>query len=463
MTIPKKSLFELVVDERKADTTFMALRSSPASAAARWMMDDIYESFVDADGNFLEQLQTTGFNARVFEFYLYAYFLRTRLLVPRAEAVPDFLVRSGELTVAVEATTVNPSTSGVLATLGRTIGDLNASELMAYRRHELAIHYGSPLASKLRRRYWELPDCLGRPLVFAIQAFHDEDSLGMAEGALASYLYGVESEWSRGADGSLTVEFNRIHSHQVGEKEIPSAFFDQPDAEHISAVLFSNSGTVAKFSRMGFQSGAGTESLFMRRRGYSLNLSPEASDPSFFNYSLDDPPLVEPWGQGLVVIHNPRCLHPIPPALFPDAAQMYLDDDRVRTETRSWHPFTSHTLILEAGEAKMLSRQLAGGAQQLAVEATSKQEFELVVGRFHGPENLTEDGWFSDVSEGFRGVILQDRTDQSWEFVVFARDQYFDFRPIGSANSFAERSDAVRAMYEHIEKFAHSPQRIFPR
>lgn len=213
---------------------------------------------------------------------------------------------------------------------------------------------------------------------------------------------------------------------------------------------------------MGFQSGAGTESLFMRRRGYSLNLSPDASDPSFFNYSLDDPPLVEPWGQGLIVIHNPRGLHPVPPTFFPDAAQMYLDDDGVRTETRSWHPFTSHTLILHAGEAKAMSRRLTGGAQ-LAIEATSKDEFELAVGRFHGPENLAEDGWFSDVSEGFRSVILQDRADQSWQFVVFARDQYFDFRPIDSANSFPERSAAVRAMYEHIESLALSPQRIFPR
>jgi hypothetical protein len=58
MTTPNRSLFELVVDEAKANKTFMGLRSSPASEAARWMMDNIYQSFVDADGNFLEQLQS---------------------------------------------------------------------------------------------------------------------------------------------------------------------------------------------------------------------------------------------------------------------------------------------------------------------------------------------------------------------------------------------------------------------
>lgn len=459
----KQSLFQLVVAEERADSSFMQVRSSPASEAARWMLDEIYETFVDSDGNFLEQFQTTGFNARIFELYLFAYFLRTRLLVPRAEAVPDFLVASGDVTVAVEATTVNPSTSGVLATLGRKIGDLDASELAAYRRHELGIRYGSPLRSKLRKRYWELPDCTGKPLVLAIQAFHDEDALGMAEGGLASYLYGLESDWTRGADGSLVVEFNRIHSHQVGEKEIPSSFFDQPDAEHISAILFSNSGTIAKFSRMGFQSGAGNDSLFMRRRGYSLNQSPDASDPSFFSYSLDDPPLVESWGQGLVVIHNPKCLHPVPPEFFPDAAQMYKEGDGIRTQTSSWHPFTSHTMILHAGEAKALSRQLSGGAQQVGIEATSKHEFEGAVGRFQGPEAFSEDGWFCDVADGFRSVILHDRVSQTWGFVVFARDQYFDFHPVGSASSFPERPSAVAAMYEHIEERAHSPQRIFSR
>jgi hypothetical protein len=42
-----------------------------------------------------------------------------------------------------------------------------------------------------------------------------------------------------------------IDKHKSGTKETPSAFFAQPNAENVSAVLFSNSGTIPKFNRMG--------------------------------------------------------------------------------------------------------------------------------------------------------------------------------------------------------------------
>ncbi|AXB79597.1 hypothetical protein [Novosphingobium sp. P6W] len=46
-------------------------------------------------------------------------------------------------------------------------------------------------------------------------------------------------------DQKLSVE------HEFGDKRIPSGFFDQPLAENVSAVIFSNAGTIANFDRMG--------------------------------------------------------------------------------------------------------------------------------------------------------------------------------------------------------------------
>ena len=148
------------------------------ACCVRGMLEDVYLDFDDPDGNFLEQFQTTGFDARFFEIYLFAYFSRSGYKVDRSHPNPDFLVTRGSLAAAVEATTVNPSTSGVLKSHGKSIASLSPAEMRDYMHNQLAIRFGSPLFSKLGKRYWELPHCRDIPFVLAIEAFHDENSLG---------------------------------------------------------------------------------------------------------------------------------------------------------------------------------------------------------------------------------------------------------------------------------------------
>src|SRR5688572_6732126 len=103
------SLFELVVPDVRQHPAFKILRSFPGSEPARLMMDAAFASFEDSDGNFIEQFQSTGFDARVFELYLHAYFSTLDGSVRRPRQRPDFLVSRSGLTVAVEATTSNPT------------------------------------------------------------------------------------------------------------------------------------------------------------------------------------------------------------------------------------------------------------------------------------------------------------------------------------------------------------------
>jgi hypothetical protein len=222
------------------------------------MLEDVYQTFQDPEGNFLEQFQTTGFDARCFELYLFAYFSRSGFSVDRSHAIPDFIVSREGLRVAVEATTVNPPTTGVLARLGKKISGLSPEELRDYQRNELPIRFGSPLFSKLQKRYWEMEQCLEIPFVIAIQVFHDEEAHVFTDNALASYVYGLEQTGSWDWGGKLQVETHDVKQHTVGEKVIPSNFFGQTGAKHVSAILFTNSGTNAKFSRMGYQYGVGS-------------------------------------------------------------------------------------------------------------------------------------------------------------------------------------------------------------
>lgn len=465
MSSSARSLFGLIVAERDVHFSFQALRTQGGSEPARWMLDQVFQSFIDPDGNFLQQFQSKGFDARFFELYLFGYLYYSRFQVTRAEPNPDFIVTRDGITAAVEATTVNPPTSGVLAKLGKKIADLSGPELAEYRRHELPMRFGSPLYSKLQKRYWELPHCRGLPFVLAIEAFHEEDALGLSDGALTNYLYGVDhaAQWDR--EGALTIDFDRIYSHVVGEKMIPSSFFDQPDTENISAVIFANTGTSAKFGRMGYQNGIGVETINMTRMGYCLNLERDARDPTLFSYNLDEPPHVETWGEGMVVIHNPNCRHPLPLTFFPDAAQTMLDEQRrPRTLTSVWHPFTSKTIIIDMGETKkQLAELLPPRIPGFFVYAITKTEFRGISGFLEPTFVLQEDGWFTDDSTSFLGIVTHDNTDDDWGFIVMARDEFFQFHAIDFGVSIESRDIARETLQKRIARLLSLPQRIFPR
>lgn len=65
--------------------------------------------YEDADGNFIEQFQTTGFDQRIWELYLYAMLIEAGYILSREHNVPDFCSAGlfGEL--YIEAVTVGPT------------------------------------------------------------------------------------------------------------------------------------------------------------------------------------------------------------------------------------------------------------------------------------------------------------------------------------------------------------------
>ena len=391
------------------------VRNSKPGHPGRAMMEEIYRSFEDPDGNFLEQFQSTGFNPRCFELYLFAYLSRGRYEIERQHRNPDFIIARNGLRVALEVTTVNPSTSGALSKTGKKISDLSAADLLEYQQHELAIRFGSPLFSKLNERYWELDHCRGLPLVFAIQAFHDNDALAFSDSALSRLLYGLSQEATWSNQGQLVVSTESVQEHSVEGKTIPSNFFGQQDAEHVSAIVFSNSGTVAKFSRMGFQHGYGNDMWNLTRFGFSFHCDPDAMDPVLFEYDVGQPACVETWGQGLVVFHNPNARRPVPRDFFDDAVQQYVEGGMSKSEVRGWHPLSSKTLVLYLGKSKAKLPEALFNRSAVAVGAITKTEFQIITGFVHDDNPMIEEhGWFSDESNSFLGVVIYDTNDEDW-------------------------------------------------
>ena len=158
----EKTLFVPVVASEKLNPSFKLLMDQPSYHPARTMLDHIYQGFIDLDGNFLEQFQSAAFDARFFELYLFAYFSKSGFEIDPTYQRPDFLVTRNGLTVAVEATTANPS--GAKHSERNVLpSELSPEEYSHYLVNELPMKFGGPLYSKLNEEYWKLEQCEGKP------------------------------------------------------------------------------------------------------------------------------------------------------------------------------------------------------------------------------------------------------------------------------------------------------------
>jgi hypothetical protein len=161
-------------------------------------------------------------------------------------------------------------------------------------------------------------------------------------------LYGLRAEAKRDANGNLHVRSILISKHRTGNKTIHSGFFAQTDAEYVSAVLFTNAGTISKFARMGQQGTFAEPDVTMLHAGKCYNHDPNASEPTPFIYRVGTRSTSETWGEGVTIFHNPRAKHPLSHDVFHEVCQQYSDGSNIVEKMPAFHPYRSVTQIIEA-------------------------------------------------------------------------------------------------------------------
>lgn len=337
-------IFTPVSSDDKLHPYFKILSSQPSHSAARGIIREMMPHYVDIDGNFVEQFQTTGFDARVWELYLNAYLTEEGLFFNRQYNAPDFIVQKHGHTIAIEATIVGRKTPLTDLNINEVI-DLTMKEIFEKSKDEMPIRFGSPLYSKLKKEYWKLEHVAGHPLVIAIADFHEKQSMLWTSTSLINYLYGVRHDFHHDENDNLIISPQKIEKHKVGKKEIPSGFFFQPNAENISAVMFSASGTISKFNRIGKQAGFGQEDVKMFRQGTFHDHDPHAFMPKIFYYEVNEE-CEETWAEGMNMYHNPNALHPVPEELFPSIAHHHFKDEMIVSTLPEFHVYSSMTQIL---------------------------------------------------------------------------------------------------------------------
>jgi hypothetical protein len=189
-----------VVSEARLSEQFKTVAGGPGYAPARATMRETFARMGERDANFIEQFQTSGFDARVSELYLYAAFDAAGFDVSSVGGAPDFSLRGHGYEWTVEATTANPSSGGTPPPLPE-----DPARLQSYIDGELVVRLGSALFSKLNKRYWKLPHVAGKPLVLAVQSFASEDAQQLADTALMDYLYGRRTFGEVDSDGRLKI------------------------------------------------------------------------------------------------------------------------------------------------------------------------------------------------------------------------------------------------------------------
>ena len=331
------------ISAERAHPTFRILVEQERYSPARELMAAMMPFYEDADGNFVEQFQSTAFDARLWELYLFAAFTELGYAGEEDAVVPDLLLSGLAGRIAIEATTVNPPQRGTAPE------PRSQEEIRDYLENYVQIKCARALTRKLyhKRRYWDAPDVDGAPFVIALQDFHTPGAMTRIVPLATEYVFGVRHSV---VDGERRIE--RLAEHVYGGSREPSFFFGLPEAENVSAVFLNPQGTITKFNRLGYVAGFGSRDVRMVRAGIARGeLNPDDPRPTRFRHDVAHPTYQEDWIEGAAVLHNPTARIPLNPAQIPGAAHEFLQPDgRIMSLLPEFQPYVSQTFIWMAGE-----------------------------------------------------------------------------------------------------------------
>ena len=340
---------------------FKLLLDTPGRAPARVVFKELGPWLAPSDPHFVKEFQTKHFDQRLWELYLWAVFRELGYDVTQPEA-PDFHIVSPRGEFTVEATTCAPSEGGVLADHP---DPKTPEEMKAFIQDYMPMKFGNALTGKLNKKnaggesYWQRGPGAGKPFVVAVADFHkpggdgEIGSMTYTQEALWLYLYGSRIEWEF-VDEKLTIRTVKIDDHTYKTKTIETGFFNLEGAENISAVVFSNAGTLAKFDRMGVDAGFAPDGHRYVRMGFRLDPDPNAVvGKTFIEEVVADNE--ERWSDELQVFHNPRAKFPLPLEAFAGATQHRFEDGNHVSYSYGTPVLSSYTMIIELvadGEVK---------------------------------------------------------------------------------------------------------------
>ena len=339
---PANDFFAPVAKPKQWHPAFKMLKDNGFFYAAKKVIEELSYHFEDRDGNFVDQLQSkNGFDARIWELYLWCYLREEEFNFNYDHEAPDFMVEKSGQGVAIEAVHINRKQ--------KTDDDYNTfsyDEKKSKLENEIPLLYGSSLYSKLKHTYdshlyWELEHVKDKPLLYAIADFHGDMSMTWSFPGIVSILYGIDQKAFLNENGSIDLVNEAGRVFQKKDVDIQPLFLDE-QFRRVSAVMFSTCGTLSKFNRMGVQAGYGNRNYTLFEIKMCYNSAPDAIVPDVVGHVIDET-CNETWADGIQIFHNPFADIPLDPSLFPHAGHHFYKDGVLHSNTPHNHIISTMT------------------------------------------------------------------------------------------------------------------------
>lgn len=253
MTLPS-DLFTPIVPEQQFHPYFARL-AKRAPEAERNVLRSWANGFLDRDGKFVKEFQTT-FNACFWELYLHASLKELGLQIDMTHASPDFVVDGAAGALALEAVVaLNPDglspdwAKHYLDDGTGTGADRERLLDLAALRLTQSIQAKS---GKWLKSYSKLAHCAERSFVICVAPFEQPQSQQQGTQAIARVLFGepqhltLRDEGREFAIGSVTMH----QSFKGSGARVELGLFRDARLAHVSGVLFSSLATWSKVSAL---------------------------------------------------------------------------------------------------------------------------------------------------------------------------------------------------------------------
>jgi len=282
--------------------------SEHGSEAGKQVITAWADGFKDRDGKFVKEFQTT-FDPAFWELYLHACFKELGLKPETNHHAPDFMLKVGRQTLAVEATIAREAEGHRpewdKLDLIKT-GDFGS---LAQRVRYTTVRLASRFVSKVeeyRSKYAKLAHVKGKPFLLCIAPFDQPSTFDLAQQAMRRVLYRADTPII-GRD-SKTGEARILGVSEVDAitkdsgVDFPLGMFCDNKYSEVSAVLFS---TTATWSKVRALSGDAEENTLFRAERYNaygtIPLVTVAKKPQYRETILD----------GLILCLNPFAARPL--------------------------------------------------------------------------------------------------------------------------------------------------------
>jgi len=234
---PMMDLFKPVVAEEEFHHNFRATIKSNATGV-RDTLSSWADGFVDRDGKFVEEFQTT-YNSSFWELYLFAALKYLGIKVDFSYDAPDFVAKDHlfaiEAAIASHAQDDMPEWEKTLA--GVVDMNIEAAQVQS------TIRLSNTMLGKseaYKKRYATLPHMTDRAYVIAIANYGRQDFNLLGDVAMQDLLY----------DAS-----DKKEVHKSNGSPVPLGLFRSDAYSHISAVIFSCVATFGKARALGADDG----------------------------------------------------------------------------------------------------------------------------------------------------------------------------------------------------------------